>query len=364
MGEKETKESRKHKRPNLEVPRAEAADKIKSQIEKGRQIVSQFIPPDIAFFANGNIDKTKAECNKWSAYNTELLKRLFSDNSIADGYAQLDVLLAVNAATPNDLRKRIDKDVGQLESILERLELIPELTRISQTEENVGAEEKRHPEKWYQSRANQAAMITGICIIVGAILTSQWWLPFYDKIDESPAPRTHRAKRSGQEVNAKQPIHIIPSMPSGDLEKSITDLRVSKKLRELTPLETGRSISQTPPGTYFFVHPIYLTFVRDDFKKFLNRAIVDSYKSYRSSVEFQIDHEQQMFIVVYVSDEAAARLTEAKRSSLEEMVLSSTPWGNFRNLAIVPIKRICKSSYRSISIADKQTVGVLDIVLE
>ncbi len=119
MARKETTQSKGPDRPNLVVSRSEAEEKIKAQIDKGRQIINQLIPPNRPFFANDDHrDKTKTECNKWSSYNIELLKRLFSDNSIANGCAKLDVLLAVNAATPNGLRKRIEKDVAQLESIL------------------------------------------------------------------------------------------------------------------------------------------------------------------------------------------------------------------------------------------------------
>lgn len=171
MARKEKTQSNEPDRLNLVVSRSEAEEKIKAQIDKGRQIINQLIPPDRPFFAdNSHRDKTKTECNKWSSYNIELLKRLFSDNSIANGYAKLDVLLSVNAATPNGLRKRIEKDVARLESILERLELIPELAQVSQIDQNAYAKENSNGEKWYQNRTIQAALITtGVLLVVSIV---------------------------------------------------------------------------------------------------------------------------------------------------------------------------------------------------
>ena len=171
MARKETTQSKEPDRPNLVVSRSEAEEKIKAQIDKGRQIINEFIPPDRLFFADDNHrDKTKNECSKWSTYNIALLKSLFSDNSIASEYAMLDVFQAMSTTTPKDLRKRIEKGVARLESILGRLGLIPELTGVSQDKQTGVAKGKRDGEKWYQSRTIQAALITaGVLLVVSIV---------------------------------------------------------------------------------------------------------------------------------------------------------------------------------------------------
>jgi len=169
MARKETTQSKGPDRLNLVVSRSEAEEKIKAQIDKGRQIINEFIPPDRLFFAVDNHrDKTKNEYNEWSAYNRDILKSLFSDNSIADGYGMLAIFQA--SQTPNDLHKRIEKGVARLESILGRLGLIPELTGVSQDKQTSVAKGKRDGEKWYQSRAIQAALITaGVLLFVSIV---------------------------------------------------------------------------------------------------------------------------------------------------------------------------------------------------
>lgn len=159
MARKETNQSKDPDRLRLLVPKLEAEEKIKKQIDKGWEI-SRLIPPfPQPFHADAYQDETKAQCNKWAAYNRELLKMLFSDNSIANGYTKLDTLLVAIASTPQDFRKRIEKDIGHLESILQRLELMPEALDVPQPEPDRVVEDKPSTEKWYQNRTIQAALI-------------------------------------------------------------------------------------------------------------------------------------------------------------------------------------------------------------
>lgn len=242
MARKETTQSKGPDRPNLVVSRSEAEEKIKAQIDKGRQIINQLIPPDRPFFAdNSHRDKTKTECNKWSSYNIELLKRLFSDNSIANGYAKLDVLLAVNAATPNGLRRRIEKDVAQLESILERLELIPELTQGSHDELNAATTDKGYSEKSSQSITLKAAKITfvaAVITLIGAVLTSPLWIPLINKIfnDSGEATKISPQSRIGRDIYPED-------IPSGHNSPAMVDYNApgTEQLHAEPPPITRRS---------------------------------------------------------------------------------------------------------------------------
>jgi len=111
--------------PNLVVPRAEAAQKIKARIEKGHEIRS------LSINSEQDLERANAERSKWSKYNTELLTRLFDSASMAKEYD-----LFFGASVPikttfawwvKDFREGMDGSITRLESISERLELIPEL---------------------------------------------------------------------------------------------------------------------------------------------------------------------------------------------------------------------------------------------
>jgi len=114
--------------PNLVVPREEAEQRIKTQVEKGRDIKDQGINSE------EDLQKCRAEQSKWSKYNTELLTRLFDNDSIAKEYNR-----GVGGIVPhgaefgwfvNQFRKRMDGSITRLEAILDRLELIPEAVGV------------------------------------------------------------------------------------------------------------------------------------------------------------------------------------------------------------------------------------------
>lgn len=124
MARKRTESDPATAQPMLTVSRAEASHKIQIQIDKGRQI------RNTAIHSQAELDAADAEKSKWGSYNTELLKRLFDNTSIASEYNRFGG--AVIPANPglswwvDDFRSEMDKSITRLESILGRLELIPE----------------------------------------------------------------------------------------------------------------------------------------------------------------------------------------------------------------------------------------------
>lgn len=70
------------------------------------------------------------EFYKWDAFNTELLKRTFTTTELADEYSHFIGLLSVGGVDSlgemiADLFKDIDGKIHRIDSIIERLELIP-----------------------------------------------------------------------------------------------------------------------------------------------------------------------------------------------------------------------------------------------
>ncbi len=122
--------------PNLVVPRAEAAQKIKAQIEKGHEI------KDLSINSQEDLERVRAECNKWSDYNRTLLNRLFDNDTMSEEYSSsfsfsgtvlplsLDYSRRGQGERISQNAKFFKEDVvscvSRLESVLERLELIPE----------------------------------------------------------------------------------------------------------------------------------------------------------------------------------------------------------------------------------------------
>jgi len=110
--------------PNLIVPRDSAKQKIKDQIEKGQKLNS------VPINSQQELEKLRAERSRWSSYNTELLKRLFDNTSIADEYNRFyGGVLRIDSSFSeliDDFRDDMNDSINRLESIFDRLELIPE----------------------------------------------------------------------------------------------------------------------------------------------------------------------------------------------------------------------------------------------
>jgi len=107
--------------PSLIVPRSEAEAKIKSQIEKGRRIMA------LRILSEEDLAKARAQRAKWLDYNTELLTRLFDNRSIAEEYGQSFVAVIPRSFeyAITVFRNEMNYSITRLESILERLPLIP-----------------------------------------------------------------------------------------------------------------------------------------------------------------------------------------------------------------------------------------------
>ncbi|MHC1596217.1 MAG: TIR domain-containing protein [Candidatus Syntropharchaeales archaeon] len=109
----------------LVVSRAEAAQKIKGQIKKGLKI------RDLTIKTKKDLEESGKKRSKWINYNRELLSRLFSDTSIAEEFEEYIPHILSWDPLPfwfevEDFRKDMDVYITRLESIFERLDLIPE----------------------------------------------------------------------------------------------------------------------------------------------------------------------------------------------------------------------------------------------
>lgn len=109
---------------NLAVPRTDAAARIAERVEKGRALLTR------EFQTVQELEEARAEHSKWSAFNFELLKRLFTSTEPADEYVRFYGASFPMNPTPQQrgqlFREDVSDGVRRLESILERLELYQE----------------------------------------------------------------------------------------------------------------------------------------------------------------------------------------------------------------------------------------------
>lgn len=119
--------------PSLElvVSRADAEAKIRDRIEKGKELKSR---PIVSW---EHLEATRHEYYKWSAYNEELLRRLFTNDKLAQEYSGFLGIAVAGGPPPTlqqevvDFHESITDSIHRLESIKERLELIPESRAVA-----------------------------------------------------------------------------------------------------------------------------------------------------------------------------------------------------------------------------------------
>lgn len=117
----------------LAVPREEAKRRLVERIERGQDLTKAQINTE------EGLETATHEYQKWSAFNTELLKQLFTTEALSKEYAWWGI--AIMSMERESLGHRIAKHhesitekLRRLDSIVERLELYPLSSSVQVTE--------------------------------------------------------------------------------------------------------------------------------------------------------------------------------------------------------------------------------------
>ncbi len=125
----------------LLVQREEAIRKVKEQIEAGRRIREQ----RLSYMAD--LDIAQERRTKWIEDNARLLARLVTDPLLEGEYNMRDDLDLDSAITfslkEKYFRDNIHEQIGRLESFLEHLRVIPEMTAQERMEQKLAEESMR-----------------------------------------------------------------------------------------------------------------------------------------------------------------------------------------------------------------------------
>ena len=110
--------------PELAVPYEEASKKIAERIVLGKELLARNIS------TVEELSAVEKDFSRWSSYNNEMLGRLFTTPKFAEEYSYWGVMaVSLSPRSPAEQLKEHQKEVQlkihRLESIQERLELIP-----------------------------------------------------------------------------------------------------------------------------------------------------------------------------------------------------------------------------------------------
>lgn len=125
----------------LLVPREEAFRKMKEQIETGRLIRDQRMS------SMADLESAQERRTKWMEDNINMLARLVNNPLFEDEY-NMGAALDLDSAITFSLKEKYFKDdmsdqIGKLESFLEHLKIIPEITAEEIVEQKLAEESKK-----------------------------------------------------------------------------------------------------------------------------------------------------------------------------------------------------------------------------
>jgi hypothetical protein len=116
---------------NLLGSRLEIEQMLRKQVEIGQQLITLEIQSEQA------LNQARADCDRWSNYNRELLLRFFDNRSVADEYERFHGgSFPLNPSVQQQVqlfRDSVADKVNRLLSIVERLKLIPVVSSASPT---------------------------------------------------------------------------------------------------------------------------------------------------------------------------------------------------------------------------------------
>lgn len=110
----------------LTISREDAKSKLQARIEKGLELKQRGVDTREAFESLSN------DYSKWDSFNSELLKRIFTTDELTQEYEVGNWgVISISMEEPSLAEKitkvyrNVDKKIHRLDSIIERLELIP-----------------------------------------------------------------------------------------------------------------------------------------------------------------------------------------------------------------------------------------------
>jgi predicted nucleotide-binding protein len=120
--------------PSLNIPRTDAESKIYDRVTSGNKLLG------LSIHGEQDLEAAKAQRKKWNDYNEELLKQLFSSEVVLEDYNRSSMsdpsMMKVSWAQKISIfYEGIYNKIEALESIIKRLEFIPEKIVTSETQE-------------------------------------------------------------------------------------------------------------------------------------------------------------------------------------------------------------------------------------
>ncbi|MFC1481563.1 hypothetical protein ACFL6E_04900 [Candidatus Neomarinimicrobiota bacterium] len=229
-----------------------------------------------------------------------------------------------------------------------------------------------------------APALWGLIIALVSIFGGGYWLGWrIAKLETpiasalSPGPVTEAsppltssapgAEQTPDNLATREPlaIDVISSISPKFLEEHLRSLRSERGLRQLTALESGRPINETPFLTYFYIASSYLHFREGtDWSGLLLKA-TERYQPYpRTSYEVHYIDSKNIFLLGFISDSNLSEIGQLDGLSTKETAIYPIVAGHMNNLVSIPFSRLVSLENRAVEVNPDTMVRALDIGLQ
>lgn len=170
--------------------------------------------------------------------------------------------------------------------------------------------------------------------------------------------------QTAQNVGPKQPsisVELVSGVTFTNSIKALADFTVSRKLREITALESGKALTDIPAGTYYFVSGIELGVYG------YGNADVTALRYLRNlNSEYEILNliDGTVLLNGFTSSSEAANISRLNGDEAKSIVILPYATRDQPTLVSIPVTRIVGWKGRWVDVNESHDAFILQIVLK
>ena len=157
-------------------------------------------------------------------------------------------------------------------------------------------------------------------------------------------------------------IGIIHGLTKQTFDTTLQSVRTKRHLRPLEALESGRSVAETPRGTYFFIPHVYLATSSAKMLEKLDSTKVSRFKDRSWYFEIHYPKTGAPVIMALTHESDAVRLVSPNQE-IQKISIAAVPWEKMTSLVSLPADRIMTAKERTLNLTDGD-MYVLDLEIK
>lgn len=157
-------------------------------------------------------------------------------------------------------------------------------------------------------------------------------------------------------------VGIVHGLTKTTLDRTLQSVRTKRHLRPLEALESGRSVTETPRGTYFFIPYLYLDTSSAKMLEKLDRITVSRFKNRSWYFEIHYPKTGAPIIMALTHESDAIRLVSPNHE-IQKISIAASPWEKMTSLVSLPANCIMTAKQRTLNLKDGD-MYVLDLEIK